>query len=113
MRSFADALQSIAATLWVGALWAVGFVVAPVLFATLTDRALAGQLAGKLFGLMAWIGIGCAVYLIIYRLARFGASAFRRGVLWIVLLMLAWCFQRALCHSKHTGCSAGDTAGAR
>lgn len=89
MRSFADALQSIAATLWVGALWAVGFVVAPVLFATLTDRALAGQLAGKLFGLMAWIGIGCAVYLIIYRLARFGASAFRRGVLWIVLLMLA------------------------
>lgn len=89
MGRIADALQSIAATLWVGALWTVGFVVAPVLFATLTDRALAGQLAGKLFGLMAWIGIGCAVYLIIYRFARFGAGAFRQGVPWIVLLMLA------------------------
>jgi uncharacterized membrane protein len=89
MDRFADALQSIAATLWAGGLWVTGFVVAPALFATLQDRALAGQLAGKLFGLMAWIGIGCAVYLLIYRFARFGAGAFRQGMLWIVLLMLA------------------------
>lgn len=88
MRSIADALQSMTATLWVGGLWVIGFVVAPVLFATLPDRALAGLLAGKFFSLIAWIGIACAVYLLIYRLARDGAGALRQGLFWTVLLML-------------------------
>ncbi|MBX3666529.1 MAG: DUF4149 domain-containing protein [Burkholderiales bacterium] len=85
----ADALQAVAATLWVGGLWVTGFMVAPVLFSTLNDRALAGLLAGKLFSLVAWTGIGCASCLILLRLARHGAAAFRQGATWIVLLMLA------------------------
>lgn len=88
MRSIADALQSMTATLWVGGLWVIGFVVAPVLFATLPDRVQAGLLAGKFFSLIAWIGIACAVYLLIYRLARDGAGALRQGLFWTVLLML-------------------------
>ena len=88
MRKLADALQAVAATLWVGGLWGVGFVVAPVLFSTLPDRAMAGLLAGKLFGLIAWIGIGCALYLLLFRWARYGAAAFRQGVLWLLLMML-------------------------
>jgi hypothetical protein len=88
MRKLADALQAVAATLWVGGLWVVGFVVAPVLFSTLPDRAMAGLLAGKLFGLIAWIGIGCALYLLLFRWARYGAAAFRQGVLWLLLMML-------------------------
>ncbi len=35
MRGVVHALQSVAATLWVGGMWAIGFIVAPVLFATL------------------------------------------------------------------------------
>src|SRR5574340_117126 len=89
MKSFTDALQSIAVTLWAGSLWAVGFIVAPVLFSRLPDRVVAGMLAGKLFALVAWIGFGCAVYLLLFRLARFGAGSFRQGFFWIVLLMLA------------------------
>ncbi len=89
MRGLADALQAVAATLWVGGLWVTGFMVAPVLFSTLDDRALAGLLAGKLFSLIAWIGIGCASCLILLRFARHGAAAFRQGATWIVLLMLA------------------------
>lgn len=88
MRCIADALQSMTATLWVGGLWVIGFVVAPVLFATLPDRAQAGLLAGKFFSLIAWIGMACAVYLLVYRLARDGAGALRQGLFWIVLLML-------------------------
>ena len=88
MHKLADALQAVTATLWVGGLWVIGFVVAPVLFSTLPDRALAGLLAGKLFSLIAWIGIGCASYLILFRFARYGAAALRHGVLWVVLLML-------------------------
>lgn len=88
MHKLADALQAVAATLWVGGLWVVGFVVAPVLFSTLPDRAMAGLLAGKLFGLIAWIGIGCALYLLLFRFVRHGAAAFRQGLLWLLLIML-------------------------
>ena len=88
MSGIADALQSMTATLWVGGMWAIGFIVAPVLFATLPDRALAGLLAGKLFSLIAWTGIACALYLLVYRLARDGAGVLRQGLFWIVLLML-------------------------
>lgn len=88
MRSIADALQAVAVTLWAGGLWIVGFVVAPLLFSRLGDRALAGLMAGKLFSVMAWIGIACAVYLIVYRLARHGAGCLRQGFFWTVVAML-------------------------
>lgn len=88
MCGFAAALQSITAALWVGGMWAIGFIVAPMLFSTLPDRAMAGLLAGKLFSLIAWTGMACAVYLLLYRLARDGAGALRQGLFWIVLLML-------------------------
>lgn len=89
MRAIADALRAIAVTLWAGGMWTIGFVVAPVLFARLPERTLAGLIAGKLFTLVAYIGIACAVYLLLYRLARFGAASLRHGFFWIVLIMLA------------------------
>ena len=89
MGRFAEALQSIAATLWVGAMWGIGYIVAPVLFSRLGDRALAGLIAGKLFSLIAWVGIGCAIYLLLFRMVRSGTGVFRQGVFWIALLMLA------------------------
>ena len=88
MKSLTEGLQSVTATLWVGGMWATGYVVAPVLFARLGDRALAGAVAGKLFTLMAFIGMVCAAYLLVFRLARHGLRAFRQSVFWIVLLML-------------------------
>jgi len=89
MGRFAEALQSIAATLWVGAIWGIGYIVAPLLFSRLGDRALAGLIAGKLFSLIAWVGIACAIYLLLFRMVRFGGGVFKQGVFWIVLLMLA------------------------
>ena len=88
MRAIADALQAMAITLWIGGMWAIGFIVAPVLFAQLGDRVLAGAIAGKLFTLIAWIGIACAVYLLVVRVARFGATCFTQGFVWVTLLML-------------------------
>ena len=89
MGRFAEALQSIAATLWVGAMWGIGYIVAPLLFSRLGDRALAGLIAGKLFSLIAWVGIACAIYLLLFRMVRFGSGVFKQGIFWIVLLMLA------------------------
>lgn len=75
-------------TLWVGGLWAIGFLVAPILFSLLPDKTLAGMLAGKFFAAIAWVGIGCGGYLVLFRLFRFGGSAFKQGAFWIALMML-------------------------
>ena len=88
MRFLSDALQSIAIALWVGGLWAIGAVVAPFLFHTLGDRAQAGLLAGHLFTVMAWIGLGCGAYLLLYRLAVFGSHALRQLFFWALFLMI-------------------------
>ncbi len=88
MKAIADALQSIAVTIWIGGLWAVGFIVAPLLFSRLDDRVLAAALAGKFFTVVAWIGIACAVYLLAFRAARFGGACLRQGFFWVVLGML-------------------------
>lgn len=45
--------------LWAGSLWTVGFLVAPTLFGTLSDRALAGMIAGSMFRNQAWLSLAC------------------------------------------------------
>jgi hypothetical protein len=89
MRRFADALFTITLTLWVGGLWAIGYLVAPTLFSALADRQLAGMLAGRLFVLIGWVGIFCAVYLLVSLLLRLGSAALKRGIFWLVVVMLA------------------------
>lgn len=88
MRKFSEVLCFAAITLWIGGLWAIGYVVAPVLFSTLGDRQLAGLVAGKLFGLIAWVGLGCAGYLLIFLFARLGGRFFRGCGFWLILLMV-------------------------
>jgi hypothetical protein len=88
MKTVAEFLQAVAITLWIGGLWVIGLLVAPMLFQTLTDRSLAGALAGRFFATMAWIGLGCGLYLLVYRLQRFGGQALRQLFFWLVLLML-------------------------
>lgn len=88
MRRLAESLYTLAITLWVGGLWAIGFIAAPSLFAALKDRVLAGELAGNLFGLIAWVGMVCAAYLLVYLVVRRGRAVLRSGVFWLVLVML-------------------------
>ena len=57
-------IRLLVATLWAGSLWAIGFVVAPTLFGTLSDRVLAGNIAGSMFRAEAWLSIACAVILL-------------------------------------------------
>jgi membrane protease YdiL (CAAX protease family) len=88
MNRVADYLFAIAVTLWVGVLWALGLVAAPVLFRELSDRALAGNLAGAMFAVMAWIGIGAATYALLFLFAREGARAIKSAAFWLILVML-------------------------
>lgn len=88
MKRLADNLALIAVTLWVGGLWAVGYLAAPVLFASLGDKMLAGMLAGKMFAWIAYIGMACGSYLLIHRLAAFGGGALKQSFFWAALAML-------------------------
>lgn len=88
MSKLADALYQLAITLWVGALFAIGYLAAPTLFAQLADRTLAGSLAGEMFKWVAWLGIACAAYLLLFLMARRGFGVFKSAVFWLVLVML-------------------------
>ncbi len=88
MKRLPDLLAAWALVFWVGGLWAIGYLAAPLLFYTLDDRMLAGMLAGKMFAAMAWVSIVCAVWLMLFRFTRYGADALKQGFFWIVLLML-------------------------
>jgi len=87
MRGWSEGLYEIAITLWVGGLWAIGYLAAPVLFASLGDRQLAGMVAGKLFALIGWLGLGGAGYLLVFLFARWGGLVFKRAVFWLVIAM--------------------------
>ena len=86
MRFF-DKLTLILITLWVGGLWTVG-ATAYVLFQSMQDTQLAGQLAGKLFTYMSYLGLFAGFYLLINRLFSYGTLALKQGFFWAVLVML-------------------------
>lgn len=89
MNRLAEHLALVLITFWIGAMWAVGYIVAPTLFSALTDRGLAGNLAGRMFSVVAWIGMGCAAYLLLFLALRLGWQVFRSGLFWIVLVLLS------------------------
>ena len=83
--------ELLALALWVVGTWVVGYLVAPVLFAMLPERALAGEVAGVLFARMGAIGVACAALLLFAAAASPGGlrSAHRSAYAWSVVLMLA------------------------
>lgn len=87
MRKLSEALYLFLITLWVGGLWAIGYMVAPVLFASLGDRQLAGVIAGKLFALIGWVGLASAAGLLLLMISRNGLRACKSALFWIVVGM--------------------------
>ncbi|WP_455202740.1 DUF4149 domain-containing protein [Kaarinaea lacus] len=80
--------ERILLTMWVGSLWAIGYIAAPTLFALLDDRKLAGALAGQMFHIVSYIGLVCGVLLFISLVKRVGIH-WRVWVIAIMLVMVA------------------------
>ena len=78
--------ERILLTLWVGGMWTVGYIVAPVLF-KLLEKQQAGMVAGQLFTVMSYIGLFCAVFLIGGQLMQ--AVTMNNWRLWTLIVMLA------------------------
>jgi hypothetical protein len=84
----AGSARRLVASLWAGSLWAIGYLAAPTLFASV-DGALAGQMVGHLLRSEAWLSFACgAALLAMLRLAGGLDLRTRRVMVWLVLAML-------------------------
>ena len=79
--------ERILLTLWVGSLWATGYIVAPVLFKML-DRVTAGNVAGQLFSIVSYIGLFVAAVLLLLAVLQTGLRALQQWRVRFLLLML-------------------------
>ena len=88
-HQIAQRLFLFVSSLWVGSLITVGYLVAPTLFATLTDRQVAGMVAGAIFQVEAYVSLVLCVALLVLAnlLVSRGLQAYR-AIRWILLAML-------------------------
>src|SRR3954470_1424693 len=85
-------LAVLAAALWWGSLGAIGFLAVPLLFANAGSPAVAGNLAGKLFGGQAWLSLACGAVLLMSARDAEGTPVMgwaRGAVAYVLLGMLA------------------------
>lgn len=75
-------------TVWVGGMIFSGYVAAPILFKSLSDRTLAGTLAGSMFHVMAIIGLLCGIGLLLLTGYEYRNKIWRQWRVWILLTML-------------------------
>lgn len=87
MKQWLEKLAIITATFWIGGLWVVG-IVAYELFKLIPEAQLAGNIAGQLFRMMAYVGMAASIYLLIQRVYQYGTNALKQGFFWIIMLML-------------------------
>jgi hypothetical protein len=88
MKFLPNHIATLAITLWVGGLWAIGYLAVPTLFYTQTDRQLAGILAGSMFETLGYVGIVCGLYLVLHRWFTVATQIWRDFQSIVVLAML-------------------------
>lgn len=79
--------EAIIQTLWVGALWTVGYLVAPALFEHLDVRE-AGRVAGELFSVTAWLSLVCGALLLIAHRDVAPVAGIRKLRHWLIIVMM-------------------------
>ncbi|MFC4931114.1 DUF4149 domain-containing protein [Massilia sp. GCM10023247] len=83
------AARLLVAVFWAGALWVLGYIAAPAVFATVSGP-LAGDIVGAFLRRLAWISFACAALMLV--LVRFSPDlldARKRSLNLLVLAMLA------------------------
>lgn len=76
-------------TAWAGSLWSVGFLAAPLLFASLPSRELAGDAARQLFIAVEYLGLICGLLLLMQTRLRYGRwlARFEAQLICIMLVL--------------------------
>lgn len=84
-----QAVERIFLTIWVGGMWAIGYIVAPVLF-HLLSKVQAGTVAGQLFSIMSYVGLVSGVLLLGSLAMDAGLQLFMqwRGPVLVIMLLV-------------------------
>ncbi|HEB56817.1 MAG TPA: DUF4149 domain-containing protein [Gammaproteobacteria bacterium] len=98
-----NAFERVLLSLWIGSMWAIGYLAVPVLFATLDDRILAGMLAGKMFAILNFAGLLCGLLLLLGLFYQQGRAALSDWRSWLLLLMLLLICVNAFILQPHMG----------
>ena len=95
--------------LWAGSLWSLAAWVAPTLFRAQGDRHLAGVLAGRLFSIETYVGLGVvALALLLPERGRFKWGYLAGGL----LALQQWALRPVMDAALACGCVAGLSFGA-
>ena len=111
--------ERIILTLWVGGLWAIGFLAVPVLFNTLDDRTLAGELAAPMFTIINGIGLACGGLLLLGAALDRGRGWYRSWRVGVIAIMVVgsavilFVIQPQMAVLKAQVAAAGGALGAR
>lgn len=76
------------AALWWGSLSTIGFLVVPLLFANLPTRAMAGQMAARLFAAQTWVSVACGLLLLLFSRSKETQSLAQRAKDAIIFITL-------------------------
>jgi len=77
------------AGVWVGSLFAVGFLVVPTIFTALQDRQVAGMIAGTIFQVEAYLSVAvCLGLLVLANLLVKRRVEYYRSIRWNILVLL-------------------------
>jgi hypothetical protein len=85
--SFSRVGEKLIQTIWVGALWSVGYIAAPALFANL-DPATAGRVAGELFTIVTWLSMVCGVLLMLALRGKAGSGRLRIRLIPLMMALI-------------------------
>jgi hypothetical protein len=77
------------AGVWVGSLFAVGYLVVPTIFTALQDRQVAGMIAGSIFQVEAYLSVAVCLGLLLFAnlLVKRKVEHYR-NIRWIILVLL-------------------------
>lgn len=89
MNRVANIGQNVILTLWVGGMWAIGYLAVPSIFYALDDRKLAGALAGSMFTAMYIVGLVATVALLLGCVFSNGGRVLRAWRTWVLIAAMA------------------------
>jgi len=81
------ASEKLLLTLWVGGLWAIGYLAVPMAFVNLADVTVAGNYAGQLFSAINMLGLGCGVVLLVSKFVQYKTKVRQLWRFWVLLAM--------------------------
>ena len=82
-------VERIILSLWVGGMWAIGFLAVPVLFYSLDNRTLAGEIAAPMFKIINSLGLACGALLLLSAALSQGRAWYRSWRVGVIVVMMA------------------------